>query len=265
MGQVVDRFSSRITKGVFMSRPTVRLGRPYTRPALETQPLPFRMRIAKSPEDIQRVCQHRGEAYSRHQPDLVQRLSLFEPEADDLRQDVVLVMAESHEDGSIVGSLRLSTNINTPLRFEKEFELPQRFHQRALAEAGRMVTQNGPGGRMVVPALVKVAYEVCFRSGIDALLLIARQPIDRMYKAMQFEDIFGERVITSAQPGVPVTLFYMDTLRFEHRLREANCQIYPFLVETQHPDIDIDPAFVHERFNIPLPAIQERVADMPLA
>ena len=74
-----------------MSRPTVRLGRPYTRPALETQPLPFRMRIAKSPEDIQRVCQHRGEAYSRHQPDLVQRLSLFEPEADDLRQDVVLV------------------------------------------------------------------------------------------------------------------------------------------------------------------------------
>lgn len=233
-----------------MSRPTVRFGSPYTRPALETQALPFRMRIAKSMEDIQRVCQHRGEAYSRHQPDLVKRLSLFEPEADDLRDDIVLVMAESHEDGQIVGSLRLSTNINTPLRFEKEFELPARFHEKALAEAGRMVTQNGPKGRMVVPALVKVAYEVCFQTGIDALLLIARPPIDRMYAAMQFEDVFGERVITSAQPGVPVTLFFMDTLRFVSRLGQAGCPIHGFLAETVHPDIDIDPVFVHERFNI---------------
>lgn len=234
-----------------MSRPTARLGHPYTQPVLASQDLPFQVRIAKSPQDIARVCQHRGEAYARHQPDLVQRLSLYEPEADDLRDDIVLVMAESHEDGSIVGSLRLSTNINTPLRFEKEFDLPQRFHQKALAEAGRMVTQNGPGGRMVVPALVKVAYEACFRTGIDALLLIARPPIDRMYKAMQFEDVFGTRVVTSAQPGVPVTLFFMDTLRFESRLREANCPIYPFLVETHHPDIDIDPEFLRVRFNMP--------------
>ncbi len=233
-----------------MSRPTARLGRPYTQPVQAIQDLPFRVRIAKSAQDIQRVCQHRGEAYSRHQPDLVQRLSLHAPEADDLRDDVVLVMAESHEDGSILGSLRLSTNINTPLRFEKEFDLPQRFRHKALAEAGRMVTQNGPGGRMVVPALVKVAYETCFRAGIDALLLIARSPIDRMYKAMQFEEVFGEKVVTSAQPGVPVTLFFMDTLRFESRLREANCPIYPFLGETLHPDIDIDPEFVRVRFNI---------------
>ena len=201
-------------------------------------------------EDIQRVCQHRGEAYSRHQPELVQRMSLFEPEPDDLRDDIVLVMAESHEDGQIVGSLRLSTNINTPLRFEREFDLPERFQKKALAEAGRMVTQNGPKGRMVVPALVKVAYEACFHTGIDALLLIARSPIDRMYTAMQFEDVFGQRVITSAQPGVPVTLFFMDTLRFVNRLHQAGCPIHGFLAETVHPDISIDPVFVHERFNV---------------
>lgn len=236
-----------------MSRPTARVGRPYTQPVLASQDLPFRVRIAQSAQDIQKVCRHRGEAYARHQPDLVQRLSLHEPEADDLRDDVVLVMAESREDGSLLGSLRLSTNINTPLRFEREFDLPQRFHQKALAEAGRMVSQNGPGGRMVVPALVKVAYEVCFRTGIDALLLIARHPIDRMYKAMQFEDVFGEKVVTSAQPGVPVTLFFMDTLRFVSRLQEAHCPIYPFLAEIHHPDIDIDPEFVSARFNVPLP------------
>jgi hypothetical protein len=262
LAQVIDRFSPRITKGVFMSRPTVRLGRPYTRPALETQPLPFRMRIAKSPEDIQRVCRHRGEAYARHQPDLVQRLSLHEPEADDLRDDVVLVMAESHEDGSILGSLRLSTNINTPLRFEKEFELPQRFQKGALMEAGRMVTQNGPLGRMVVPALIKVTSEVSYRVGADFVLLIARAPLDRMYKAWQFEDLYnGEKVVTSAQPGVPVTLFFMDIAQVDHRLRTANCPIYHFMAETHHPDIDLDFDFIHQRFNVPRLERESRCLD----
>lgn len=235
-----------------MSRPTARLGRPYTQPILETQALPFRMRIAKSAQDIQRVCQHRGEAYARHQPDLVQRLALHEPEADDLRDDVVLVMAESHEDGSILGSLRLSTNINTPLRFEREFELPQRFKQKSLMEAGRMVTQNGPAGRMVVPALIKVTSEVSYRVGADFVMLIARAPLDRMYKAWQFEDMYnGERVMTSAQPGVPVTLFFMDIPKVDHRLRSANCPIYHFMAETHHPDIDLDFDFIHQRFNVP--------------
>ena len=235
-----------------MSRPTVRFGSPYTRPALETQALPFRMRIAKSMEDIQRVCQHRGEAYSRHQPDLVQRMSLFEPEADDLRDDIVLVMAESHEDGQIVGSLRLSTNINTPLRFEKEFDLPERFQNVSLMEAGRMVTQNGPMGRMVVPALIKVTSEVSYRVGTDFVLLIARAPLDRMYKSWQFEDMYnGTKVVTTAQPGVPVTLFFMDIVQVDSRLRAAHCPIYNFMAETNHPDIDLDFDFIHRRFNVP--------------
>lgn len=235
-----------------MSRPSARVGRPYTQPALETQDLPFRMRIAKSAEDIRRICQHRGEAYARHQPDLVERLSLHEPEADDLRDDVVLVMAESHEDGSILGSLRLSTNINTPLRFETEFDLPQRFRQRSLMEAGRMVTQNGPLGRMVVPALIKVTSEVSYRAGADYVMLIARAPLDRMYKAWQFEDLYdGKKVMTSAQPGVPVTLFFMDIPQVDHRLRTANCPIYHFMAQTHHPDIDLDFDFIHQRFNVP--------------
>lgn len=235
-----------------MSRPTVRVGSPYTRAALESQPLPFRVRIASSTHDIQRVCQHRGQAYARHQPGLVERLSLGQPEADDLRDDIVLVMAESHEDGSILGSLRLSTNINTPLRFEREFDLPPQFHGRSMMEAGRMVTQNGPLGRMVVPAMIKVTSLVSHRVGTDYVLLIARAPLDRMYKAWQFEDVFqGQKVVTSAQPGVPVTLFSMDIEQVDHRLRTAQCPIYQFMAETHHPDIELDYDFIHQRFNVP--------------
>jgi hypothetical protein len=235
-----------------MSRPTVRLARPYTQAVQQIQPLPFSLRVAKTANDIERICAQRAQAYSRHQPDLVAKLDLGVPEKDDLRDDAVLLIAESHADGSVVGSMRLTTNINSPLRFENEFDLAPRFLGKPLLEAGRMTSRNGREGRLVVPALIKAAFEISYRTGIDYLLLIARPPIDRMYVALTFEDMFnGQRVETSAQPGVPVTLFYIDIPAVDTRLRQAQCPYYQFLAETSHPDLVIDHDHIERRFNVP--------------
>lgn len=234
-----------------MARPNARFDRPYTRAVQQTQELPFTLRLARTEDDVERVARQRAQAYGKHQPDLVERLSLSLPESEDLRDDAVILMAESRQDGSVVGSLRLTTNINTPLRFEKEFSLDARFQNRPMLEAGRMTAAGGVAGRMVVPALIKVTFEICYRTGIDYLLLIARSPIDRMYKAMQFQDMFGRKVVTSAQPGVPVTLFFMDILQVDTRFQAHNVAVYPFMAETEHPDIDIDHQTVFKRFNVP--------------
>ena len=135
-----------------MSRPTVRLERPYSHPITETQLLPFTIRLANGQDDIEKVCLQRAQAYGRHQPDLVTRLTLSKPETEDLRDDVLILMAESKESGEVVGALRLQTNLNQPLRFETELALPERFRGKHLLEAGRMTVRNGPEGRMVLPA-----------------------------------------------------------------------------------------------------------------
>jgi len=236
-----------------MSRPTVRLDRPYSHAITETQLLPFTIRLVSSQDDLERVCLQRALAYGRHQPDLVTRLTLSKPETEDLREDVLILMAESKETGEVVGALRLQTNLNQPLRFETELDLPERFRNKHLLEAGRMTVRNGPEGRMVLPALVKAAFEISYRVGIDFSLLIGRAPIDRMYHAMQFQDVFdGEKVVTSAQPGVPVTLFYMDMPQADPRWIAAECPLYGFMAQTLHPDIDIDYERVHQKFNVPL-------------
>lgn len=236
-----------------MSRPTVRLDRPYSHAITETQLLPFTIRLVSSQDDLERVCLQRAQAYGRHQPDLVTRLTLSKPEPEDLREDVLILMAESKETGEVVGALRLQTNLNQPLRFETELDLPERFRNKHLLEAGRMTVRNGPEGRMVLPALVKAAFEISYRVGIDFSLLIGRAPIDRMYHAMQFQDMFdGEKVVTSAQPGVPVTLFYMDMPQADPRWIAAECPLYGFMAQTLHPDIDIDYERVHQKFNVPL-------------
>ncbi len=241
-----------------MSRPTVRLDRPYSHEITDTQLLPFTVRLANGPEDIEKVCLQRAQAYGRHQPDLVTRLTLSRPEPEDLRDDVLILMAESKESGEVVGALRLQTNLNQPLRFETELALPERFRGKHLLEAGRMTVRNGPEGRMVLPALVKAAFEISYRVGIDFSLLIGRAPIDRMYHAMQFQDMFdGEKVVTSAQPGVPVTLFYMDMPQADARWIAAACPLYGFMAQTLHPDIDIDFERAERKFCVPLSVVDE--------
>lgn len=241
-----------------MSRPTVRLDRPYSHQITETQLLPFTIRLAKGQDDIEKVCLQRAQAYGRHQPDLVTRLTLSKPEPEDLREDVLILMAESKDSGEVVGALRLQTNLNQPLRFETELPLPERFKGKHLLEAGRMTVRNGPEGRMVLPALVKAAFEISHRVGIDHSLLIGRAPIDRMYHAMQFQDVFdGEKVVTSAQPGVPVTLFYMDITQADARWIAAACPLYGFMAQTLHPDIDIDFERAERKFCVPLSVVDQ--------
>lgn len=240
------------------SRPTVRLERPYSHEITETQALPFTVRLANTQDDLERVCLQRAQAYGRHQPDLVTRLTLSRPEAEDRRPDILILMAESKETGEVVGALRLQTNLNQPLRFETELQLPVQFHGKHLLEAGRMTVRNGPEGRMVLPALVKTAFEISYHAGIDHSLLIGRAPIDRMYHAMQFQDVFdGERVVTSAQPGVPVTLFFMDITQADARWIAAACPLYAFMAQTLHPDIDIDFARAERKFCVPLSVVDQ--------
>lgn len=241
-----------------MSRPHVRLDRPYSHAITETQLLPFTIRLARGQDDIEKVCLQRAQAYGRHQPDLVTRLTLSRPEPEDLRDDVLILMAQSKESDEVVGALRLQTNLNQPLRFETELALPERFRNKHLLEAGRMTVRNGPEGRMVLPALVKAAFEISYRVGIDFSLLIGRAPIDRMYHAMQFQDVFdGEKVVTSAQPGVPVTLFYMDMPQADARWIAAACPLYGFMAQTFHPDIDIDFERAQRAFTVPLSVVDE--------
>lgn len=223
---------------------------PYRQFASEHQDLPFVVRLVQSHTDLIRVCQHRAEAYGRHQPELVKRLKLLAPETDDLRKDAVILIAENKASGSVVGSMRLLTNAQKPLKFEQELPLPNYLQNRLLMEAGRLTASRGLDGQMVVPALVKISYELAYATGIDYSLLIGRAPIDKMYRAMQFSDVFeGKRVVTSAQPGVEVSLFCMPMLEAEQRWLDAQCPLYGFMALTKHADLQISVQEVISRFN----------------
>lgn len=231
-----------------MTDPLLIHGRPYSVSPEQTQDLPFRIRMAASEADLRQAVAVRTQAYGRHVPGM--EAVLKEPEEDDYRDDAVLLLAESKDDGQVLGSIRLLTNASHPLHLEQEINIPPQFHGRKLLEAWRLTVRNAPQARMVPAALYKSLYEVSYHSEIDFVLVVARHPVDRLYKSMQFKEALGgHKLALSNTLNLPHGLFYLPVREADTLWRQARCPLYPFMALTSHPDIEIDHDVIRGRFH----------------
>ncbi len=222
-------------------------GRPYSVLKQFEQALPFRVRLARNENDLRQAVAVRIQAYGRHVPGM--DAVLREPEPDDFRDDAALLIAESKETGQVLGSMRLLTNASQPLHLEHEVDLPTMFQGKRLLEAWRLTVRNCEEGRLVAAALYKALYEVSFHAGIDHVLVVARKPVDRLYKAMQFKDgLQGRKIALTNTLNLPHGLFYLPVQEADQLWRAAECPLYPFMAMTNHPDIEIDLDEIRQRF-----------------
>jgi predicted GNAT family N-acyltransferase len=221
--------------------------RPYRAPIQSTQDLPFTVRLAKGAKDMQDLITLRQQVYGKHVPGIARKLETME--TDDKRPDALILVARSKSNDQLLGSVRLVNNLSEPLRVESEITLPPQFKRRKLAEARRLVVVGGTAGRAVSASLIKAAFEICFRAGIDDTLITARHPVDRMYRMMQFDDLLGTKKITLPDASnLPHSLFGMPIQEAETRWVAAACPLYDFMATTLHPDIDINYDTVRHRF-----------------
>jgi hypothetical protein len=213
--------------------------RPYAAPPQRRESLAFRVRLATTPSDLHGAVGVRSAAYGRHMPAV--GAALREPEPDDARDDVLIVIAQSKLDGIVLGSMRLQPNFHRPLRIEGEAALPTCYRDKRLVEFMRLTVTNGTAGRMVMPALAKASFEICYRTGIDYAFVAGRHPVSLMYQAMQFDDVLqGGKVNLSYAAGVPHSIYCLPIDEADERWRRAGHSLYPFMAHTEHPDIGID-------------------------
>ena len=232
--------------------------------AQHEQQLPFRIRLVQSETDLKRAVAVRMQAYARCVPGMATVLQ--EPEPEDYRDDAVLLMAESKTDGQILGSMRLITNVQQALHFGLGTPLPALFYQRRLLAAGRLTVCHSEQSRLVASALYKSLYEISFHARMDHVLVTARHPVDRLYKAMQFKDALnGQKLAQSHTLNLPHGLYYLPVREADTLWRTAQCPLYPFMALTHHPDIEIDHALVHRRFNHPASSSPNRYTQLATA
>lgn len=222
--------------------------RPYRSLIERRESLPFRVRLVTEPQDLEKVVEIRSSAYSRHYPQLAGVLS--EPEAEDRRSDVLLLIAERKLDRRPIGSMRLQPNFNRPLRIEGETKLPAAYEGRRLVETTRLGIENGSSGATVMVALVKAAYGICHATGIEFGIAGGRRAMAHVFRSLGYDELAGPIPISYGN-NLPHWVFGIPIDDVERRLRERGHAYYEFMAKTEHPDIWVDYEYVFDAFRTP--------------
>ena len=209
-------------------------------PARVEERLPFSVRVVSDAEALDKAVQIRHAAYARHVPDLAR--TLLQPEAADFSAGSVVLLAESHLDGSPLGTMRIQTNRYEPLALEQSLALPDDLSGCLLAEATRLGVAEGRVGTLVKTVLFKAFYLYCLHSGVDWMVVTGRAPVDRQYLRMLFEDVYPDiGYIPMRHVGnLPHRVMKFEVRTAQERWAAVHHPMLKFMVETHHPDISLD-------------------------
>jgi hypothetical protein len=206
-----------------------------------TERLPFRVEIAAE-RDLHEVARLRSLAYGRHLPGL--GAALQKPEPADYEPGCQVFIARSKLDGAILGTLRTHANIHKPLPMEASIELPAHLAGSLTVETTRLSILGGDGASLVRNTLFKALYAYCLEQEVDWMLAAGRRPVDRIYEGLLFEDVMepGAYYPMAHAAGVPHRVMALAPAIAESLWAVEKHPLYAFMVETDHPDIDLSAA-----------------------
>ncbi len=219
----------------------------YSVEADRVERLPFTVRVVSTAQDLAKAVEVRSSAYARHMPSLGQALRT--PEAEDLKSDVLVLLAERKLDAQPLGTLRLQSNVRRPLRLEGEAPPLASFTSNRLVESTRLGVDLGGTSKMVTAALVKATYEICHATAADFNVTGGRRAMVQFFRSLQYDELEDGPFPISFGNDIPHWIFVMPVREFEARLRESQHWYYDFMSKTAHPDIKIDWDYVLSVFD----------------
>jgi hypothetical protein len=213
-----------------------------------TAALSFTLRLARHRGDLADACRLRGEAYGHHLPQMLQPLG--RPDALDGQPGAVVVICRDKASQQAIGTLRIQRNLHGPLLLENSVILPRRYAEAARAEITRLAVR--PGAEALTRlALMKACYLYSLASQVRWLVIGARsEALIRIYRRLGFEDVLGpeDRVPLAHAGGLPHRILALDIVAAERTWLAAGHGLYPFMIETWHPDLQLfdEPALLAE-------------------
>lgn len=201
--------------------------------------LSFTLRIARSGADLADACRVRSAAYGRHLPAMAQPLE--RPDALDTQPGTAILLCRDKASGAAVGTLRIQRNQHAPLLLEHSLILPHRLAERPRAEITRLAVLPGADSQVRL-ALMKACYLYGLAGQVRHLVIGARsEPLIRIYRRLGFEDVLGPDTLVplAHAGGLPHRILALDIVAAERTWLGAGHGLYPFMIDTWHPDIQL--------------------------
>ena len=217
-------------------------------PALADALLPFSVRLVGNEEDLYKAVRVRHATYARLTPELADKLKY--PEAADTENGVVVLLAESKQDGTPLGSVRIQSNQFRPLHLEQSVALPGWLKALRLVEASRFGVTDQALGSLVETVMFKACYQYCKMTQVAWMVIAGRTPIDAQYERLMFEDVFPDLGYIPLQHAgnLPHRIMSLSIATARDRWEAAQHPLFDFHFRTHHPDIDLTgPAHVNSK------------------
>jgi hypothetical protein len=206
--------------------------------ALHVETLPFVIAPAETEADLTEVLRIRSAAYSRHDYPEYIVAAMLKPDPRDSQS--VCLLARDKESGAGVATLRITSNLDSPLKLPGEMPLAS-FMSEPFSFVDKFGTTPGSVGQQAAMALMKAAWMWSHGRGVRWIAAIGLKPLTRRYETVGLrvipEQPFG--FIFDDQHPKPFFTVAARLVDLEQNVTERHPGLWPYFAATHHPDIRV--------------------------
>jgi hypothetical protein len=201
---------------------------------------PFRVRLARTPQDVKRVIGLRPGKYAKRAPEYLDLLQGAEEE--DMTPESIIVFAEDVNDRNVLGTLRLQFNLAQPLKEQGIAAISEFIPNGRLMGISRLTIVSTESRSEIKFALFKAATKLCQALQANWMIVTALPPMDVQFvSVMAFKSLLPPGTVFS-EPGSPdrkFNLLGLDVSRVSEIWGAHDPELRTYMLEEYSPEIDV--------------------------
>lgn len=207
-----------------------------------SEELPFIVKITRLTSELPEVVRTRDTLFATRYPYLPPEQLYIGTDRFDSQRHHLVIYIVSKVNQSVLGSVRIATNSERPLRLELDLVngLPKPWGNSHLAYISRFNVERCADERLVNLALLKAVDLYCHSKQAHMMIIAAPKPTDRVWKKIGFTDLYkGEDSFVLEGYPTPVRVLGSSLQRVREKINETDKEAFHFMYEAYHADFKI--------------------------
>lgn len=198
----------------------------------------FRIRIARTEEQLRQVARLRYQSYARTIP--VLKSAVSKPDESDYSPRAVVLLAEDRRTGTPLATVRIESADSDYYLPRDLIGLPEGVNPEATTYYSRLSACNGKFGHAAKLSVVKAAVRYSLAVGKPWVVAAAPPDRTRNYRLLGLRPLSDKPAVRMpGQPDIELILLGVNLFDLERESRKRDSGFLKFLFEPDAPEIEV--------------------------